>query len=198
VDIVQVAAIAIARGMHVDDLAAVPLSFPTYEGILFNAAASIARQLGLPVVWRAHQVEGTWQGDSARPPSLRQAVHCQCRRPEIMHKLHVGARKRKLLDALRKQLVIKLPRRSASPCQQRCWWPPTRSSNKSAVRCGARVRKWPDPEAPTAGPAGPLTEATTLGLAERFGSLRLDHRKRHRSGREHQGWPLCSRSTIGS
>jgi len=32
VDIVQVAAIAIARGMRVDDLAAVPLSFPTYEG----------------------------------------------------------------------------------------------------------------------------------------------------------------------
>src|SRR6266436_4146343 len=49
VDIVQVAAIAIARGMRVDDLAAVPLSFPTYEGILFNAAASIAWQLGLPV-----------------------------------------------------------------------------------------------------------------------------------------------------
>jgi pyruvate/2-oxoglutarate dehydrogenase complex dihydrolipoamide dehydrogenase (E3) component len=68
VDIVQTAAIAIAGGMRVDDLAAVPLSFPTYEGILFNAAASAAWQLGLPVVWRAHQVEGQWQGNSATPP----------------------------------------------------------------------------------------------------------------------------------
>jgi pyruvate/2-oxoglutarate dehydrogenase complex dihydrolipoamide dehydrogenase (E3) component len=68
VDIVQIAAIAIAGGMRVDDLAAVPLSFPTYEGILFNAAASTAWQLGLPVVWRAHQVEGQWQGNSATPP----------------------------------------------------------------------------------------------------------------------------------
>jgi pyruvate/2-oxoglutarate dehydrogenase complex dihydrolipoamide dehydrogenase (E3) component len=70
VDIIQVAAIAIAGGMRVDDLSAVPLSFPTYEGILFNAAASVARQLGLPVVWQAHQVEGTRQGNSATPPSL--------------------------------------------------------------------------------------------------------------------------------
>jgi pyruvate/2-oxoglutarate dehydrogenase complex dihydrolipoamide dehydrogenase (E3) component len=68
VDIVQTAAIAIAGGMRVDDLAAVPLSFPTYEGILFNAAASAAWQLGLPVVWRAHQIEGQWQGNSATPP----------------------------------------------------------------------------------------------------------------------------------
>jgi len=68
VDIVQIAAIAIAGGMRVDDLAAVPLLFPTYEGTLFNAAASTAWQLGLPVVWRAHQVEGQWQGNSATPP----------------------------------------------------------------------------------------------------------------------------------
>jgi len=68
VDIVQVASIVIAGGMRVDDLAAVPLSVPTYEGILFNAAASVARQLGLPVVWRAHQVEGQWRGNSATPP----------------------------------------------------------------------------------------------------------------------------------
>jgi Pyridine nucleotide-disulphide oxidoreductase, dimerisation domain/3-hydroxyacyl-CoA dehydrogenase, C-terminal domain/3-hydroxyacyl-CoA dehydrogenase, NAD binding domain len=49
VDIVQVAAIAIAGGMRVDGLAAIPLSFPTYEGILVNAAASAALQLGLIV-----------------------------------------------------------------------------------------------------------------------------------------------------
>jgi len=59
VDIVQVAAIAIAGGMRVDDLAGVPLSFPTYAGILVNAAASAARQLGLTVTWQAHQIEGT-------------------------------------------------------------------------------------------------------------------------------------------
>jgi dihydrolipoamide dehydrogenase len=42
VDIVQVAAIAIGE-MQVDDLAAVPLSFPTYEGILVKAAAGAER-----------------------------------------------------------------------------------------------------------------------------------------------------------
>jgi hypothetical protein len=42
------------RGMRVDDLAGVPLSFPTYAGILVNAAASAARQLGLTVTWQAH------------------------------------------------------------------------------------------------------------------------------------------------
>ena len=52
VDIVQVAAIAIAGGMRVEDLARVPLSFPTYAGILVNAAAGAARQLGLTVMWQ--------------------------------------------------------------------------------------------------------------------------------------------------
>ena len=69
VDIVQVAAIAIAGGMRVDDLAAVPLSFPTYEGILFNAATSAARQLGLPVVWRAHQIEAPCRENPAMAPA---------------------------------------------------------------------------------------------------------------------------------
>ncbi len=57
VDIVQVAAIANAGGMRVDELARVPLSFPTYAGILVNAAASAARQLGLELAWRTHQPE---------------------------------------------------------------------------------------------------------------------------------------------
>ena len=52
VDIVQVAAIAIAGGMRVEDLAGVPLSFPTYAGILVNAAAGAARQLGRTVLWQ--------------------------------------------------------------------------------------------------------------------------------------------------
>lgn len=47
VDITQVAAIAIAAGMRVDDLAHVPLSFPTYAGILGRAAAAATRQLNL-------------------------------------------------------------------------------------------------------------------------------------------------------
>ena len=47
VDIVQMAAIAIAAGMAVDDLARVPLCFPTYAGILGRAAATAARLLNL-------------------------------------------------------------------------------------------------------------------------------------------------------
>ena len=59
VDITQVAAIAMAAGMRVDDLARVPLSYPTYADILALVAASAARQLGLEVSWQAHQVEST-------------------------------------------------------------------------------------------------------------------------------------------
>jgi pyruvate/2-oxoglutarate dehydrogenase complex dihydrolipoamide dehydrogenase (E3) component len=57
VEITQVAAIAIAAGMRVDDLARVPLSFPTYAGILARLAASAARQLNLEVSWQANQAE---------------------------------------------------------------------------------------------------------------------------------------------
>ncbi len=49
VDIVQLAAVAMAGGMTVRELAHVPLSFPTYAGILQRAAASAARTLNLPV-----------------------------------------------------------------------------------------------------------------------------------------------------
>ena len=38
VDIVQAVSIAIAAGMRVDELARIPLSFPTYAGILGRAA----------------------------------------------------------------------------------------------------------------------------------------------------------------
>jgi pyruvate/2-oxoglutarate dehydrogenase complex dihydrolipoamide dehydrogenase (E3) component len=51
VDIVQVATIAVAAEMRVDAFARIPLSFPTYAGILSNAAASAARQLRLEVAW---------------------------------------------------------------------------------------------------------------------------------------------------
>jgi pyruvate/2-oxoglutarate dehydrogenase complex dihydrolipoamide dehydrogenase (E3) component len=57
VDITQVAAIAIAAGMRVDDLAQVPLSFPTYTAILGRVAASAARQLNLKVTWQANHAE---------------------------------------------------------------------------------------------------------------------------------------------
>jgi dihydrolipoamide dehydrogenase len=57
VEIVQVAAIAISTRMRVDDLARIPLAFPTYTGNLAYAAADAARQLDLRVSWRATQVE---------------------------------------------------------------------------------------------------------------------------------------------
>jgi pyruvate/2-oxoglutarate dehydrogenase complex dihydrolipoamide dehydrogenase (E3) component len=58
VEIAQVAAIAIAAGMRVDDLARVPLAFPTYTGNLAYAAADAARQLDLQVSWQSTKVEG--------------------------------------------------------------------------------------------------------------------------------------------
>jgi pyruvate/2-oxoglutarate dehydrogenase complex dihydrolipoamide dehydrogenase (E3) component len=45
VDVAQIAAVAMAGGMTVDALARVPLSFPTYAGILGRAAATAARNL---------------------------------------------------------------------------------------------------------------------------------------------------------
>ena len=59
VEITQVAAIAIAAKMRVDDLAHIPLSFPTYAGILARVAASAARELNLKESWQAHQTEST-------------------------------------------------------------------------------------------------------------------------------------------
>jgi len=55
VEIVQVVAIAIAARMKVDDLARVPLSFPTYAGILVRTAYRVAEQLNLDVGWQAYQ-----------------------------------------------------------------------------------------------------------------------------------------------
>jgi dihydrolipoamide dehydrogenase len=57
VDIAEVAAITIAAGMRVDDLARIPFAYPTYAGALARAAASAARLLNLEVGWQAHQVE---------------------------------------------------------------------------------------------------------------------------------------------
>ncbi len=49
VEIVQVVSIAIAAGMRVDELARIPLSFPTYAGILARAAYRAAERLNLEV-----------------------------------------------------------------------------------------------------------------------------------------------------
>ena len=57
VEITQVAAIAIAGKMSVDALAQVPLSFPTYAGILALVAARAARQLNLDVAWQSQQAQ---------------------------------------------------------------------------------------------------------------------------------------------
>lgn len=59
VDITQIAAVAMAGGMRVDELAQVPLSFPTYAGVLGRAAAMATRQLNLNVEWQLSQVEGS-------------------------------------------------------------------------------------------------------------------------------------------
>ena len=57
VEIAQVAAIAIAAGMQVNDLSRVPLAFPTYTGNLAYAAAAAARQLNLDPGWQASKIE---------------------------------------------------------------------------------------------------------------------------------------------
>jgi pyruvate/2-oxoglutarate dehydrogenase complex dihydrolipoamide dehydrogenase (E3) component len=52
VEVTQVAAIAITAGMRVDELARLPLSFPTYAGILGRVAANVTRQLNLQEHWK--------------------------------------------------------------------------------------------------------------------------------------------------
>ena len=61
VEITQVAAIVIARGMRVDELAHIPLSFPTYAGILARVAASAARKLNLKGDRQTNHAESSWQ-----------------------------------------------------------------------------------------------------------------------------------------
>ena len=56
VEIAQVAAIAISARMRVDELAQVPLAFPTYTGNLAYVAAAAARQLDLNVEWQANEL----------------------------------------------------------------------------------------------------------------------------------------------
>jgi pyruvate/2-oxoglutarate dehydrogenase complex dihydrolipoamide dehydrogenase (E3) component len=72
VEITQVAAIAIAAKMRVDDLAHIPLSFPTYAGILARVAASAARELNLKMDWQAHQAESTWHQSEKTTKEIRE------------------------------------------------------------------------------------------------------------------------------
>ncbi|HEY1269761.1 MAG TPA: NAD(P)/FAD-dependent oxidoreductase [Candidatus Binatia bacterium] len=57
VEIVQVASIVMTSGMRVDELAQVPLSFPTYAGILGRVAASATHRLNLEVAWQSNRIE---------------------------------------------------------------------------------------------------------------------------------------------
>jgi pyruvate/2-oxoglutarate dehydrogenase complex dihydrolipoamide dehydrogenase (E3) component len=72
-EIVQVAAIAIAARVRVDELAHVPLAFPTYTGNIAYAAADAARQLDLDVSWRASSVRSPAE-------SSGRAMHTEVRR----------------------------------------------------------------------------------------------------------------------
>jgi Pyridine nucleotide-disulphide oxidoreductase, dimerisation domain len=65
VEIAQVAAIAMAAGMPVNERARVAVSFPTYAEILFRAAVDVAAQLGLSLSWQAHQVRTSFVGGAA-------------------------------------------------------------------------------------------------------------------------------------
>jgi dihydrolipoamide dehydrogenase len=57
VELTQVAAVAMAGRMRVDDLAQVPLSFPTYAGVLGRVAAQATRRLNLHLDWQAGELE---------------------------------------------------------------------------------------------------------------------------------------------
>lgn len=50
VEIIQLASIVIAARMRLNDLLRIPLSFPTYAGLLVRAAAGAARELGLEII----------------------------------------------------------------------------------------------------------------------------------------------------
>jgi dihydrolipoamide dehydrogenase len=59
VEIAQVAAVAMSARMRVDDLAQVPLSFPTNAGVLGRVAAQATRRLNLNLDWQASRMEGS-------------------------------------------------------------------------------------------------------------------------------------------
>ncbi|UHQ19388.1 NAD(P)/FAD-dependent oxidoreductase [Lysobacter sp. KIS68-7] len=56
VEIAQLAAIAMAADMRVDDLARIAISFPTYSEVLVHAAILVAMELGLPLSGQGERV----------------------------------------------------------------------------------------------------------------------------------------------
>ena len=56
VELAQLAAVAMASGMRVEQLALVPFSFPTYANAIGRAAVAAARKLDLPVTWAGEDV----------------------------------------------------------------------------------------------------------------------------------------------
>jgi len=58
VEITQVAAVCMAARMRADELAQVPLSFPTYAGVLGRVAARATHTLNLDLPWQASQMDG--------------------------------------------------------------------------------------------------------------------------------------------
>jgi dihydrolipoamide dehydrogenase len=58
VEITQLAAVAMAADMGVDNLSQVALSFPTYAGVLGRVAATATRQLNLKMEWQGNMLEG--------------------------------------------------------------------------------------------------------------------------------------------
>jgi pyruvate/2-oxoglutarate dehydrogenase complex dihydrolipoamide dehydrogenase (E3) component len=56
VEIAQVAAVAIAAGMTVEQFARIPLSFPTYTNVLSRAVVDAARQLHVTGFWDAAEL----------------------------------------------------------------------------------------------------------------------------------------------
>jgi pyruvate/2-oxoglutarate dehydrogenase complex dihydrolipoamide dehydrogenase (E3) component len=67
VEIAQVAAIAISTGMRVDDLARIPLAFPTYTGNLAYTAAAAARQLDPRAGWNRTKLDSDLLSVRATP-----------------------------------------------------------------------------------------------------------------------------------
>ena len=51
VEIAQVAAVAVAAAMPVEEFVRIPISFPTYTNVLGRAALETARQLDIPDTW---------------------------------------------------------------------------------------------------------------------------------------------------
>jgi pyruvate/2-oxoglutarate dehydrogenase complex dihydrolipoamide dehydrogenase (E3) component len=74
VEIAQAAAVAISAGMRVDELARLPLAFPSYIGNLAYAAADAARRLDLQVDWQLGNTENgnvSFLAQKTRPLSVR-------------------------------------------------------------------------------------------------------------------------------